>query len=128
MHYLLPEYQSAYRKFHSCETSLLNLVNYTLWAMENKQITAGLIIDLSPTFDTVDHDLVINLLQRKIGIANTALQWYNNFLKLRTFRVSINGSYSSRWIMDFGLPQDPLRVHIYSIAMPQHSLKLYQTH
>ena len=35
-HNLLPEYQSAYRKHYSCETSLLKLVNDTLWAMENK--------------------------------------------------------------------------------------------
>ena len=34
-HNLLPKYQSAYRKFHSCETSLLKIVIDTLWAMEN---------------------------------------------------------------------------------------------
>ena len=45
-HNLLPEYQSAYRKFYSCEISLLKLVNNTLWVMENKQITAVLIMDL----------------------------------------------------------------------------------
>ena len=71
--------------------------------MENKQITAVLIMDLSAIFETVDHDLLFNVLQRKFGITNTALHWYNNFLKLRKFRVCINGSYSSEWIMDFGL-------------------------
>ena len=33
---LLPSYQSAYRKFHGCETSLVKLVNALLWAMENQ--------------------------------------------------------------------------------------------
>ena len=32
---LIPEYQSAYRPFHSCRTSLLKLVNNILIGMEN---------------------------------------------------------------------------------------------
>ena len=70
--------------------------------MENKQITAMVIMDL---LDTVDHDVLLDVLHRKCGITNTALKWYTNFLKLRKSRVCINGSYSSEKIMDFGLPQ-----------------------
>ena len=73
--------------------------------MENKQTTAVLIMDLSAAFSTVDHDLLLDVLHRKFGIINTALKWYNNFLKPRKSRICINGSYSSEWIMDFGLPQ-----------------------
>ena len=62
-------------------------------------------MDLLAAFDTVNHDLLLDVLQRKFGITNTALQWYNNFLKPRKFRVCINDSYSSEWIMDFSLPQ-----------------------
>ena len=70
-----PEYQSAYRKCHSCETSLLKLVNDTLWAMENRQITAMLIMDLSATFDTVDHDVLLDVLHRKFDVISTVLKW-----------------------------------------------------
>ena len=59
---LLPEYQSAYRKYYSCETSLLKLVNDALWAMENKLITAVTVMDLSTAFDTVSHKLLLNVL------------------------------------------------------------------
>ena len=62
-------------------------------------------MDLLAAFDKVDQDLLINVLHRKFGITNTALKWYNNFLKPRKSRVCINGSYSSEQIMDFGLPQ-----------------------
>ena len=61
-------------------------------------------MDLSAAFE-VNHDLLLNVLHRKFGIINTALKWYNNFLKPRKSRVCINGSYSSEQIMDFGLPQ-----------------------
>ena len=62
-HNLLPEYQSAYRKYYSCETSLLKLVNDTLWAMENKLITAVTVMDLSVAFDTVSHELLLTVLR-----------------------------------------------------------------
>ena len=34
---LIPEYQSTYRPFHSCETKLLKLVNNVLLSMENQK-------------------------------------------------------------------------------------------
>ena len=85
--------------------SLLILVNDTLWAMEQQQITAVLILDLLSAFDRVNHDFLLDVLQRTFSITSTVLKWYKNFLKLRKFKVCINGSYSPKWIMDFGLPQ-----------------------
>ena len=52
---LLPAYQLAYRKYHSCETSLLNLTDTILWNMEKQWVTSCSVIDLSATFDLVDH-------------------------------------------------------------------------
>ena len=61
-HHLLPDYQSAYRKYHSCKTSLIKLVNDLLWAMEKQEVTAMTVLDLSAAFDTVDHDLLLTVL------------------------------------------------------------------
>ena len=79
-------------------------------------------------FNTVDHNLLFDVLQGTFGITNTALNWYKNYLKPRTFKVCINGSYLSEQIMDIGLPKDPLKVHTYSTALPQHCPKLNQAH
>ena len=92
-------------KLYSCETSLPKLGNDILWAMEWQQITAVLIMDLSAAFDTVDHNLLLDVLQGKFGITNTALQWYKNCLQPRKFIVCINSSHSSEQIIDFGMPQ-----------------------
>ena len=61
---LLPEYQSVYMKNHSCETSLVKLVNDILWGMENQPVTAVVILDLSAAFNTVDHDLLLEVLEK----------------------------------------------------------------
>ena len=73
--------------------------------MEQQQITAVLITDLSAAFDTVNHDPLLDVLQGQLGITNIILKLCKTFLKPRNFRVCINGSFSSEWIMDFGLPQ-----------------------
>ena len=65
-HNLVPEYQSAYRKKHSFETSLVKLVNNTLWNMENQLITAIVILDISTVYDTVDHNILLDVLEKNI--------------------------------------------------------------
>ena len=69
---LLPEYQSAYRKEHSCVTSLVKLVNDILMGMENQLVTGVVKLDLSAAFDTVDHDLSVDVLEKQFGITDTA--------------------------------------------------------
>ena len=53
-HKLLPDFQSAYRKIYSTETSLIRLTNNILWSMEKQHITSFAILDLLAAFDTVD--------------------------------------------------------------------------
>ena len=43
---LIPQYQSAYRAKHSCETLLLRLLNDTLWNMESGKATILTAMDL----------------------------------------------------------------------------------
>ena len=102
---LLPEYQPAYRKNFSCETSLPKLTNDTLWGMENKKITAVIILDLLAAFNTVDHTLLLQVLDTKFRIKDTALHWYEQYLKPRKFRVCINGNYSQEKTLEFSVPQ-----------------------
>ena len=75
-YHLLPDYQSAYRKFHSCETSLIKLVNDLLWAMEGQEVTAVTILDPSAAIDTADHDLLLEVLNKRFGIKDKGPKWY----------------------------------------------------
>ena len=63
---LLPSYQSAYRKYYSCKTSLIKLVNDILWAMERQIVTVVVILDLIAAFDTIDHDLLLGSTRKTI--------------------------------------------------------------
>ena len=41
------------------------------------------ILDLSAAFDTVDHDLLLEVLGKRFGIVGTARTWYESYLKPR---------------------------------------------
>ena len=60
----MPDYQSAYHNGYSCKTAIVKLVNDILWAMENQNITAIMALDLSAAFDTVNHEILLNVLKK----------------------------------------------------------------
>ena len=69
----MPDYQSAYGENYSCETTLIKIVDDILWSMENGEVTALMALDLSAAFDTVDHEILLKVLQKRFGIDGTCL-------------------------------------------------------
>ena len=113
---LVPEYQSAYRKNHICEKSLVKLVNDIIWNMENQLVTSIVILDLSAAFDTVDHNLLLGVLGKRFGIAGTALEWYRSYLVPRRFRVAIKDKMSKPRQLDYSVPQGSIQGAFLFIA------------
>ena len=104
-HNLLPNFQSAYREGYSTETALLKLVNGALWLMEKKQILVVAIMDLSATFNMVNHDLLLSVLHNSFGISDTALSWYETYLRPCTMSVKVKNSSSQMTNLKYGVPQ-----------------------
>ena len=104
-HNLIPSFQLAYRPKHSCETSMVKLVNDLLWSMERKEATAVAVVDLSATFDMVDHNILINLLHESFGIDDKALRRFQSYLDNRYCKVKIGKDYSERKSLNFSVPQ-----------------------
>ena len=102
---ILPAFQSAYRKDHSCETALLRIHNDALWAMEEQKVMPLVAIDLSAAFDTVDHGVLLSVLQKECGVGADALEWFQSYLRPRYMKVRINSEYSEPKLLDFSVPQ-----------------------
>ena len=102
---LLPTNQSAYRRFHSCESALLRLVHDLLDAMEKQEVTALIAIDLSAAFDTVDHDILLEVLQKQYGVTGTALNWVDSYLRPRSCKVNVGSAYSTPRSLQCCVPQ-----------------------
>jgi len=57
---LMPMMQSAYRRFHSTETAVTKIYNDLLFTVDGGQMSALCRLDLTATFDTVDHTLLLD--------------------------------------------------------------------
>ena len=62
-------------------------------------------IDLSAAFNTVDHQVLINVLQHKYGVIDTALKWFDEYL-MTTCQciVKIGNSTLDKLDLQFSVP------------------------
>ena len=56
------------------ETALLSVQDDILAAMENGEVTALTLLDLSAAFDTIDHQILLNRLTEWFGLGGDALK------------------------------------------------------
>ena len=73
--------QFGYRKGHSTESLLTKLLNNLLLSCDENMPSILILLDLSAAFDTVDHDLLLRILENIIGINASALHWFASSLK-----------------------------------------------
>ena len=102
---LLDVYQSAYKKHHSTETALLHVVNDLLLSADHKQISVLTLLDLSAAFDTIDHSILLNRLEKSFGISGLALAWFSSYLTDRTQCVQVGDLKSKPSPLLYGVPQ-----------------------
>jgi hypothetical protein len=91
--------------FHSTETALLRVQNDLLLAMEQKRVSALVLLDLSAAFDTVDHSILVERLSSFFGFAGKTASLLSSYLSNRTQCVQINGANSPSKLLPTGVPQ-----------------------
>jgi len=101
----LNPHQSAYRRFHSTETSLIHLLDSIYNSADNGLATLLLSLDLSAAFDTVDHSILLSRLHTSFGISGSVLAWLSSYLSNRTFSVNLNSFSSVPLTVTCGVPQ-----------------------
>ena len=63
--------QSTSKKFHSCDTALVRMHHDMLSAIDKRCWVALLLLDLSATSDTVDH----NILLQRVRLGSPYVDW-----------------------------------------------------
>ena len=127
------QYQSAYRKFHSTKKALLKIHSDILPSLDAGRVTALTLLDLSATFDTIDHTILISRLDDWFGITGKALNCFKSYLTGRCQRINIGECLSSEADLKFGVTQGsllgpllftlyttPLSSIIFEHAIPHH--------
>ena len=100
----LSKYQCGFRKGYNAQHCLLAMIEKWKKAVDNGNVFGALLTDLSKTFDSLPHDLIIAK-SNSYGFNLTALNLIHNYLTKRKQRTKITQSYSSWEDILLGVPQ-----------------------
>lgn len=85
---ILSDFISTYRKNYSCENTLLRLIGDLRASLDNKEVVAVILLDLSKAFDCVPHCLLLAKL-KAYGVAKPGFALMRNYLTGRSQRVKM---------------------------------------
>lgn len=76
---ILNESQYGFREKRSTSMAILEAVEEIINSLDKKKITVGIFIDLKKAFDTINHSILLNKLE-KYGIRGVAWNWMHSYL------------------------------------------------
>ncbi|CAB4008413.1 Hypothetical predicted protein [Paramuricea clavata] len=100
----ISSHQSGNRSLHSTETLNIFVTDTMLEAIDNKNLTALILLDLSKAFDSVSHSILLHKLSC-IGASPEAVKWFQDYLTGRSQYVRIGSTKSSARPITHGVPQ-----------------------
>ena len=88
-------FQSAYCTGCSTETALLRVQNDVHLSIDKQKAVGLVLLDLSAAFDNIDHKILLERLEHRVGITGTVLQWFKSYLENSFQKLYVNSSESS---------------------------------
>nr|CAH7764994.1 unnamed protein product [Callosobruchus chinensis] len=96
--------QHGFRPKRSTESALAELCQFVYKALNNQENSIAIMFDLSRAFDTIDHKLLLEKLQR-LGVRGVTNKWISSYLEKRTQIVILDNCKSEPKEVMAGVPQ-----------------------
>ena len=112
----MPLLQSGFRPGHSTETAALRVLSDILEAVDDGDVAALVLLDLSAAFDTVDHAILCRRLQVSYGLGGPVLECFQSYLQsaravpvCSTWHIQVSPDVANMWCpTEFCVGPDPI--------------------
>ena len=101
---ILHESQFGFRNGHSTTDALTLILEKLHGALERREVSMNIYLDLSKAFDTVDHQILLSKLDH-YGVRGTELSWFKDYLSNRRQAVEVDKIRSGYKNITVGVPQ-----------------------
>ena len=101
---ILSSSQFGFRSGLSTDNAVNSMSRSIYEAMDKREFSVCIMIDLSKAFDTLDRNMLLNKL-KYYGISNNSLLWFQSYLSERDQFVMLNGIASNCSKVDLGVAQ-----------------------
>jgi hypothetical protein len=109
---LLSNCQFGFRKNRSTQDAALAFLNEIHDALENGEIPAGILYDMTKAFDAMNHKLVCHRL-KQLGCGEPVVNWFTSYLRNRNSTVVLTDESGNKFV---SLPM------ISNVGVPQGSI------
>ena len=92
MYYIIHKNQSGFRPNHSCQTTLIKLIDQWMRCIDNGDIVGTLFLDFRKAFDLLDQSILINKFSAYNFIDSTLKLFTSYILGRRQVMESDNGT------------------------------------
>ena len=103
-HKLINDSQYGFRTNRSTSLAVIESVEEITNAIEQKKYAVGVFIDIRKAFDTINHDILFDKLER-YGIRGIVLDWVKSYLSKRQQFVKLGNCSSTCLDIACGVPQ-----------------------
>jgi hypothetical protein len=118
--------QSAYRRHHSTETTVVSDLNDIIRAVDSSNAVALVLLDLSAAFDSVDHSTLVDVLHHRFAVDDVALMWFRSYLDQRMQSVIFNGIQSAPTQLLCGVPQGSVLGPLEFISYTENVVEVFE--
>ena len=89
--------------------------------MAKESVRALTLLDFSAAFDTINHTILLDILNVYYGISELALGWFKSYLFGSTHSVKVDSILSHPAVLQFGVPQGSVGGQILvSLCIPSY--------
>ena len=107
---------------------MVKIINDINDMIENGNMVALILLDLSAAFDTVDHEILTTRLRTDFGLTSQVLKWIVSYLTNRSFSGNIRKEHSNWQWLNYGVPQGSLLGPILFIMYTKDITKIANKH